>query len=103
MAASEITDTTRIANVGVANLTETCPNTLRGRMPSRPIANRMRATDACDVSAEPMQPATYAAVKKMLRNSPPGGQHHVQRTGVDVVELRSTGTPAARRRTARSR
>jgi hypothetical protein len=31
----------------------------------------MRDTDACDVSAEPMQPATYAAVKKMFRKFPP--------------------------------
>ncbi len=70
-ASSEITDTTRIANVGVAKRTETWPNTLRGRIPSRPIANRIRDTDACDVSADPMQPATYAAVKNTLRNCPP--------------------------------
>ena len=58
MAASEITDTTRMAHVGVVNRTETWPNTRRGRMPSRPIANKILATDACEVSAEPMQPAT---------------------------------------------
>ena len=38
IAASETTDTTRIENVGVAKRTETCPKTLRGMMPSRPMA-----------------------------------------------------------------
>ena len=40
-------------------------------MPSRPIANKMRDTDACEVMAEPSAPATYAAVKKVFRNWPP--------------------------------
>ena len=70
-ATSEITDTTRMANTGVAKRADTYPNTLRGRIPSRPIANRIRDTDACDVSADPTHPATYAAVKNMFRNCPP--------------------------------
>ncbi len=61
----------RIAYTGVLNLADTWPNTLRGRMPSRPIANRMRATDACEVSADPSAPATYAAVKNVFTNAPP--------------------------------
>src|ERR1700748_147466 len=31
----------------------------------------MRATEACDVIADPSAPATYAAVKKVFRNWPP--------------------------------
>ena len=38
IAANEITDTTRIAYVGVVNRSGICPNTRRGKMPSRPIA-----------------------------------------------------------------
>ena len=89
-----------MANVGVANRTDTCPNTLRGSIPSRPIANRIRDTDACDVSAEPMHPATYAAVKKMFRKFPPAGEHDVDRADVGIVEgvrwehqLRDVGQP----------
>src|SRR5689334_2086717 len=40
-------------------------------MPSRPIAYRMRATDAWDVIADPNAPATYAAVKNAFRKWPP--------------------------------
>ncbi|MNR28674.1 hypothetical protein D3C85_1460090 [compost metagenome] len=35
------------------------------------MVNRMRDTAACEASAEPRLPATYAAVKKLARNCPP--------------------------------
>jgi lysine/ornithine N-monooxygenase len=48
---NDTTETTRIAYTGVKKRGETCPNTRCGRMPSRPIAYRILATDACEVVA----------------------------------------------------
>ena len=57
-ASSETTATASVARTGVWKRGESRPKKPFGSTPSRPMAKRMRETDACEVRAEPQAPAT---------------------------------------------
>ena len=87
MASSDTTLTTRMAQTGVLNRGETWPKTRFGRTPSRPMANRIRATDACEVSAEPSAPGDVGRGEERVEELPAGRRHHIERARVDIGEL----------------